>query len=174
MRELHPQPRVLVNPKTAEAYGIEDGQWIWIENDHGRFKQQAKVSPVVNEKTIHAEHGWWFPETDGAAPFLFGTFESNPNNCTKAFVTGQGGVGSPIKGMICKIYPVKEGDEMPYEAIAKQGNFSWYEKVESPREDEIEKYHDLMADGASYDPMTNIITTKDGVRMDLKTEEVYA
>ena len=61
-----------------------------------------------------------------------------------------------------------------YEAIAKQGNFSWYEKVESPREDEIEKYHDLMADGASYDPMTNIITTKDGVRMDLKTEEVYA
>ncbi len=174
MRELHPQPRVLVNPKTAEAYGIEDGQWIWIENDHGRFKQQAKVSPVVNERTIHAEHGWWFPETDGAAPFLFGTFESNPNNCTKAFVTGQGGVGSPIKGMICKIYPVKEGDEMPYEAIAKQGNFSWYEKVESPREDEIEKYHDLMADGASYDPMTNIITTKDGVRMDLKTEEVYA
>ena len=51
---------------------------MWIENDHGRFKQIAKVSPVVNEKTVHAEHGWWFPETEGAAPYLFGTFESNP------------------------------------------------------------------------------------------------
>ena len=121
MRELHPQPRVLVNPATAEKYGIADGQWVWIENDHGRFKQIAKVSPVVNEKTVHAEHGWWFPETEGAAPYLFGTFESNPNNCTKAFVTGQGGVGSPIKGMICKIYPVREGDTMPYEQIAADG-----------------------------------------------------
>ena len=64
MRELHPQPRVLINPATAERYGIQDGQWVWIENDHGRFKQQAKVSPVVNEKTVHAEHGWWFPESD--------------------------------------------------------------------------------------------------------------
>ena len=174
MRELHPQPRVLVNPKTAEKYGIQDGQWIWIENDHGRFKQLAKVTPVVNEKTIHAEHGWWFPETDGAAPFLFGTFESNPNNCTKAFVTGQGGVGSPIKGMICKIYPVKDGDTMPYEQIAETGNFPWYKKVESPREDEIERYHDYMDAGATYDPMNNAITEKSGVRIDLKTGEVLA
>ena len=103
MRELHPQPRVLINPATAERYGIQDGQWVWIENDHGRFKQQAKVSPVVNEKTVHAEHGWWFPESDPSAPYLFGTFESNPNNCTRAFVTGQGGVGSPIKGMILSL-----------------------------------------------------------------------
>ena len=70
MRELHPQPRVLINPATAERYGIQDGQWVWIENDHGRFKQQAKVSPVVNEKTVHAEHGWWFPESDPSAPYL--------------------------------------------------------------------------------------------------------
>ncbi len=132
------------------------------------------MSPVVNEKTIHAEHGWWFPETEGAAPFLFGTFESNPNNCTKAFVTGQGGVGSPIKGMICKVYPVKEGDEMPYETVAKHGNFSWYEKVESPRADEIAKHRAYMEAGAEYDALNNIITTKDGVRLDLKTDEVYA
>ena len=142
---------------------------MWIENDHGRFKQQAKVSPVVNEKTVHAEHGWWFPETEGAAPFLFGTFESNPNNCTKAFVTGQGGVGSPIKSMICKIYPVQEGDAMPYEQIAELGNFPWYRKEESPRADEIAVYQAAMAEGKGYDVMTNELIDPDtGARVSLK------
>ena len=170
MRELHPQPLCMVNPKTAEKYGIEDGQWIWIENDHGRFKQMAKVTKQVNEKTVHAEHGWWFPETEPAAPYLFGTFESNPNNCTKAFVTGQGGVGSPIKSMICKICPVKDGDKMPYEQIAETGNFPWYTKVPSPRADEIEAYHEALAAGQTYDPLTNWLTDPaTGQRRDLKT-----
>ena len=170
MRELHPQPRVLINPATAERYGIQDGQWVWIENDHGRFKQQAKVSPVVNEKTVHAEHGWWFPESDPSAPYLFGTFESNPNNCTRAFVTGQGGVGSPIKGMICKVYPVREGDTMPYEQIAATGNFPWYRKVESPRQGEIERFRGAREAGMDYDVMTNqLVDPATGERTDLKT-----
>ena len=76
--------------------------------------------------------------------------------------------------MICKIYPVKEGDTMPYEQIAETGNFPWYKKVESPREDEIERYHDYMDAGATYDPMNNAITEKSGVRIDLKTGEVLA
>ena len=175
MRELHPQPLCMINPKTAEKYGIEDGQWVWIENDHGRFKQVAKITKQVNEKTVHAEHGWWFPETEGAAPYLFGTFESNPNNCTKAFVTGQGGVGSPIKSMICKIYPVKDGDKMPYEQIAETGNFPWYKKVESPRVEEIERYHEALANGKEYDVMSNqIIDPETGEHRDLKTGEIVS
>ena len=170
MRELHPQPLVLINPATAEKYGIVDGQWVWIENDMGRFKQIAKITQQVNEKTVHAEHGWWFPETEPAAPFLFGTFESNPNNCTKAYTTGQGGIGAPIKAMICKIYPVKDGDEMPYEAIAAHGNFEWYKPVESPRQPEIDAFHKAIAEGKEYDPMTNeIIDPATGARTDLKT-----
>lgn len=170
MRELHAQPRVLVNPVTAAKYDVRDGQWVWIENDHGRFKQMACITPVVNERTIHAEHGWWFPESEPAAPYLFGTFESNPNNCTKAFVTGQGGVGSPIKAMICKIYPVQDGDKMPYEYIAESGNFPWYEKVESPRQREIDRFHDARVAGMDYDIMTNqLIGQQTGERIDLKT-----
>ena len=170
MRELHPQPLCMVNPKTAKKYGIEDGRWIWIENDHGRFKQIAKVTPAVNEKTVHAEHGWWFPETEGAAPYLFGTFESNPNNCTRAFLCGQGGVGSPIKGMICKIYPVREGDTMPYEQIAETGNFPWCQKVESPRQEEIDRFHEAMDAGMDFDVLANqLVDPATGERTDLKT-----
>ncbi|WP_455779366.1 molybdopterin dinucleotide binding domain-containing protein [Gordonibacter pamelaeae] len=175
MRELHPLPQVLINPKTAERYGVEDGRWVWIENDHGRFKQVAKVTPVVNEHTVHAEHGWWFPESEPTAPYLFGTFESNPNNCTKAFVAGQGGVGSPIKAMVCKVYPVQEGDILPHEQIADGGNFPWYEKESSPRQDEIERFHEAMAAGMEYDVLKNqLIDPGTGKRTDLKTGKEVA
>lgn len=113
MRELHPLPLVTINPRDAQKYGVDEGQWIWIESDHGRFKQKAHLFPGIKEGVIHAEHGWWFPESEAAEPNLYGTFDCNPNNLTEAGVTGQGGIGSPIKGMICRIYPVEEGDEMP-------------------------------------------------------------
>jgi anaerobic selenocysteine-containing dehydrogenase len=126
MRELHREPLATINPKTAEKYGIKDGNYVWIENDHGRFRQKAFVSPTVNERTVHAEHGWWFPEQDGASPNFFGTFDANPNNCTKAFETGPAGVGTSIKCMICKIYPYKEGDTMPHTVIVEEGGFFDY------------------------------------------------
>ena len=104
MRELHPQPLVSMNPKAAEKLGLKNGDWAWIENDHGRFKQKVKFFPGLKEDTLHAEHGWWFPEAKENPADLFKTFESNPNVCTKAFETGEGGVGSAIKSMICKVY----------------------------------------------------------------------
>jgi anaerobic selenocysteine-containing dehydrogenase len=124
MRELHPWPLVQINPATAERYGIKNGEWVWIETDRGRFRQKAKLTPIVNESTIHAEHGWWFPETSAELPNLFGTFDSNPNNCTRAFETGQGGVGSSIKSMICKIYPYRDGDTLPSEQVVEMGGWN--------------------------------------------------
>ena len=123
MREFHPLPLVTINPKTAEKYGIVDGQWVWIEHDRGRLRQIAKVSEEVNEKTVHAEHGWWFPEQEAAKPSIFGAFDSNVNNLTRDFQTGEGGIGSSIKAMICKIYPYKEGDELPNEVVFEKGGF---------------------------------------------------
>ena len=120
-REFHPWPLLTINPKTAEKYGIQDGEWVWVENDRGRFRQKAFLSPTVNEQTVHAEHAWWFPEQEGAAPNYFGTFDCNINNLTRAFLTGEAGIGSNIKAMICKIYPYKEGDEMPEDVVARGG-----------------------------------------------------
>ena len=126
MRELHPLPRVTINPADAERYGVRDGEWCWVENDQGRFRQVAFVSPTVREGVVMAEHGWWFPEKEGAEPSLFATLDSNSNNCTYAFSCGQGGVGSPIKSLICKIYPYREGDVLPSEQVILKGGFKKY------------------------------------------------
>lgn len=96
---------------------------MWIENEGARYRQQAKLFLGIKPGTIHAEHAWWFPETDGAAPNLFGTFASNPNNLTRPFVAGQGGIGSPIKSGICKIYKVEKGDIDPDVQIVQKGGF---------------------------------------------------
>ncbi len=35
-RELWPVPRIEINPKTAAEYGIEQGDWVWIETEWGQ------------------------------------------------------------------------------------------------------------------------------------------
>ena len=47
MREFHQWPLAMINPEDAEKYGITDGEWVWIENWHGRFRQVAQVTPRV-------------------------------------------------------------------------------------------------------------------------------
>ena len=123
MRELHPWPLAWVHPDDAKTYGIRDGQWIWVENDHGRFMQKAKITPAIRKNTVMCEHGWWFPERS-AEDGLFGTFDSNLNNCTVMHETAEGGCGSSIKSMLCKIYPYKEGDELPGQVVLEHGGWN--------------------------------------------------
>lgn len=126
MREFHPLPLLQINPADVEKYGLVDGQWAWIENEHGRFRQIVKATQRLPKGTVHAEHGWWFPEGDGAEPSLFGTYDSNPNNCIPALMLGEGGIGAPIKCSICKVYPYQEGDMLPGEKITRHGGWMNY------------------------------------------------
>jgi anaerobic selenocysteine-containing dehydrogenase len=105
LRELHPDPIVEVNPATAARLGIQEGQWVRLWSQFGECVQKAHVSPIVDEGTVHAEHGWWFPEEDGDAPNLYGTFRSNINNLLPNFHVGKLGFGAPNKCMVCNIEP---------------------------------------------------------------------
>ena len=126
MREFHPYPLVTINPQTAAAHGIEDGDWVWIESPHGRCRQKAFLFPGIKPNTIHMEHAWWFPEEEAAEPSLYGVFDSNINNMTKIFETGQGGIGSDIKSFLARIYKYEEGDQMPGEVVTREGGFGDY------------------------------------------------
>lgn len=123
MREFHPEPRVKISPASAKKYGIEDGDWIWMENYEGRCMQMAQIFEGIPDDCLSAEHGWWKPEEDGAAPHLYGAFDYNPNNLTRNFEAGPGGIGSPIKCTRCRIYKVKDGDTMPGVQIMERGGW---------------------------------------------------
>ncbi len=101
LRALHPDPLVYIHPETAAKYDVNEGDWIWIENEHGKCKYKAAFNDTYDPTVIQAEHGWWFPERK--AEDLFGVFESNCNNLVP-MDAGVSGFGSNYKAMICKIY----------------------------------------------------------------------
>lgn len=44
-----------------------------------RARQRVHITAAVDPRMADVQHGWWFPERLGAAPELFGVFESNAN-----------------------------------------------------------------------------------------------
>ncbi|MHA1938644.1 MAG: molybdopterin-containing oxidoreductase family protein, partial [Candidatus Thorarchaeota archaeon] len=107
LRAIHPDPLVEVHPRTAEKYSIEHGEWVTVENWMGSCRLKAKVTPIIPEWMVMAEHGWWFPEKEGAEPSLHGAWESNINKLIPMGYQGDDGLGAPIKHMLCRIKPEK-------------------------------------------------------------------
>jgi len=108
LRSMHPWPELLIHPKDAEKYGVVDGEWVWIENQRGKARQKARVTPEIMEGVVNADHGWWYPEAEPSEPNLYNVWKSNVNNMIP-FDCGESGFGSAYKSMLCKVYPAKEG-----------------------------------------------------------------
>ena len=112
MRALHPDALVTINPATAVRYGIEEGNWVRVETVFGSCVQKARLTEEVNEKMIHLEHAWWYPEQDGEAPNLFGVWKSNVNSLMPHESVGVTGYGAPYKNGICNICKVDSLDDL--------------------------------------------------------------
>ncbi len=108
LRNCTPDPLVTINPKTAAEHGINDGDWVLIENQFGKCCERARVSYEVSERVIHATHGWWYPEQDGEFPNFFGVWKSNINKLIPMYKVGKLGYGAPYKGVLCKISKVAD------------------------------------------------------------------
>jgi anaerobic selenocysteine-containing dehydrogenase len=112
LRELDPDPIVEIHPQTARDIGIGDGEWVYIENDRGRVKFKAKVTPTILPQVVSAAHGWWLPETEGREPNLFGTWQHNINNLTSMGNQARSGFGGTnYRANLCRITKIKDGKE---------------------------------------------------------------
>ena len=104
LREKLPDPTVEIHPATAKAYGIENGEWIYLENEMGRVKRKAEITRKVRPDHVHTMHGWWMPELDGREPSLFGVWDYQINKiipgpqCSKA-----GFGGGQYKTTLCTL-----------------------------------------------------------------------
>lgn len=47
LRNKYPFPRVKMNPETARRFGLNDGDWAWIETTQGRITQKVKYVPEL-------------------------------------------------------------------------------------------------------------------------------
>jgi len=102
LRDMKPQPTVVLNPVAAEELGLEQGNWVYIETKKGRVKQVLSLDPDLDPRLVHASFGWWFPEEkDGLYQFR----KSNINILTESdppydWVTGSLELG----GIPCRVY----------------------------------------------------------------------
>ncbi|MBC2889413.1 molybdopterin-dependent oxidoreductase [Gordonibacter massiliensis (ex Traore et al. 2017)] len=111
LRAGRPWPIVQINPKAAEKVGVHDGEWVWLENGRGRCKRVVECTEIMDERVIMSDHAWWFPEAPGEEKDgLFGMLDLNVNKLLNSYLPGKSGFGANYKSMLCKVYPVKEGE----------------------------------------------------------------
>lgn len=128
LRSMHPDPIVELHPETAQRLGIEEGDWVWIENQRGRCRQRVKFFEGMDSNLVMAEHGWWFPEADPER--LYNTFDSNINNLTSQCDVGRSGVGAPYKSTLCKVYKCTDENSAitPTDQVLDRGGFRYERK----------------------------------------------
>ena len=59
LRQFHKWPTVQISPEYAAKHGIEDGDWVYIENPRGKCRQKAEVTDMVAPNMALGQHGWW-------------------------------------------------------------------------------------------------------------------
>lgn len=112
IRYLNHEPYFQINPETAAAYSIQEGDWVWIETQRGRMKQKADVTQAVAPRVIVTQRGWWFPEKDINDPQLGGCLESNTNVLTSTRDEDCDPISGTWanRGLLCKVYKVNAAD----------------------------------------------------------------
>jgi anaerobic selenocysteine-containing dehydrogenase len=104
LREKMPDPYVEIHPDTAKKYGIDDGEWIYLENDMGRVKRKAQITRRVKPHHVHTMHGWWLPELEGKAPSLFGVWDYQINKIIPGPQCSKSGFGGgQYKTTLCTL-----------------------------------------------------------------------
>jgi len=102
LREINPEPMVRIHTDTAKKLGIEEGNWVYIENKLGKIKQKATLTSSIHPQVVIAEFGWWFPENKIK---LQGWDESNLNVLTDNNPPYARELGSvTLKGVPCRVY----------------------------------------------------------------------
>ncbi len=79
IRERNPFPIVEIHPETAAKYGIEDGDWVFIESPRGKITQKARLTDGIDPRVVNCQLGWWYPEVKTPD---HGFLESNCNVLT--------------------------------------------------------------------------------------------
>ena len=58
LKEMSPEPFAEVHQKTAEKYGIQDGESIIVESNRGQIKVKAHITEEMLEGVVSIPHGW--------------------------------------------------------------------------------------------------------------------
>ncbi len=135
LRQIHTHNYLHVNTKTAEAAGIADGQWMWIESMHGKVRCMCRHSEAVEPGTV------WTWNAIGKAKGAWG-LKNNANESQKGFL---------LNHLISEeLPPSKAGDHLS-NSDPITGQAGWYDvrvKIYPAADDEPEETFPQFKEGA--------------------------
>jgi anaerobic selenocysteine-containing dehydrogenase len=59
LRKRALDPEIELNPATASARGIRNGDWVEVRTPAGRMRARARFSAKLDPRVVVGEHGWW-------------------------------------------------------------------------------------------------------------------
>ena len=100
LRQRNPDPLIEINPETASALSINEGDWVRVESPFGSVVMKARLFDGIALNVVNAQHAWWFPE---AEPPGYRWTDSNINLLfpDEGFDPDTG--SEPIKCYICRV-----------------------------------------------------------------------
>jgi len=79
LRQIHTHNYLFVNPRTAAASGIGDGDWMWVESQWGRVRCMSRYSEAVEPGTV------WTWNAIGKSPGAW-ALAPDANEFTRGFI----------------------------------------------------------------------------------------
>lgn len=62
MRARHPEPLMFISVGSAGKYGVEEGDWVRLENTTGHISIKVAIREAMPDGLVRVPHGWWKPE----------------------------------------------------------------------------------------------------------------
>jgi anaerobic selenocysteine-containing dehydrogenase len=87
-------PEIELNPATAEARGIKNGDWVDVRTPAGGMRARARFSEKLDPRVVVGEHGWW----QGCDELGIGATDPFSPNGTNFNLTVDAAVRDPVSG----------------------------------------------------------------------------
>ncbi len=111
LRQIHAHNYLHVNPVTAQANGISDDDWIWVESMHGKVRCQCRLSEAVEPGTV------WTWNAIGKAAGAWG-LDKKANEAQRGFL---------LNHLISEELPANADGEHISNSDPITGQAAWYD-----------------------------------------------
>ena len=109
LRKRALDPEIELNPATAAARGIRNGDWVDVRTPAGGMRARARFSEKLDPRVVVGEHGWW----QGCDELGVGDCDPFDPNGTNFNLTVDASVRDPVSGTpshrsnLCEVRPVR-------------------------------------------------------------------
>jgi len=111
LRQIHAHNYLFVNPRVGAQQGFDDGDWIWVESEHGRVRCMCRFSEAVEPGTV------WTWNAIGKASGAWG-LSADANEAKKGFL---------LNHLISEELPAREGEYRYSNSDPITGQAAWYD-----------------------------------------------